>query len=284
MEEMTSLWNQQQQNIDELKLRIHYTRLELEAVKSKATEEMNKQNKLVEQLLHLLKLVCQERDEAKDQIHKLQMKIMPSLKNPLVSNCVVTDQLHHHPQKHHLTKPIKANSVVAKSNVFADAYNYSSWPIDSLFDPVTSQEFGNINTNTFDQDYQDVIWSNASGNVPNIDPNMLTMENMIKGKALPQKGNLLKAVTEAGPLLKTLLSTTGSPHNFVELTPPFPCYRNGGQNQMALKMKQSQPLFGGDNILNLDDMNYGNYNQRKMVLCSPRTSNLGVVEKRQRFR
>ncbi|CAH1438979.1 unnamed protein product [Lactuca virosa] len=45
----------------------------------------------------------------------------------------------------------------------------------------------------------------ALRSVAEIDHATLMMNSMIKRKALPQKGNLLLAVLEAGPLLQTLL-------------------------------------------------------------------------------
>ncbi|KAI3684841.1 hypothetical protein L6452_34068 [Arctium lappa] len=153
---------------------------------------MNRNNESVKQLLHLLKLVCNERDEARDQIQNLFIKIMPSMHNTtMISDCVAIDQFHQL-QQSPLMKPTEANS-------------------NSLFDPVTSPEFSNINNNT------SFVLSNGfhgSGSVPIIDHATLMMERMIKGKALPQKGNLLQAVIEAGMLMETLLAAIPLKYEF----------------------------------------------------------------------
>ncbi|KAI3806372.1 hypothetical protein L1987_22273 [Smallanthus sonchifolius] len=293
MEEMASLWSHQESN-DELKLKIHYTALELEAVKAKANEEMNKNTESVKQLLHLLKLVCNERDEARDQIQKLLNKITPSI-NKSIRDCFAIDQAHRHHQ-YPLIKPANANSSIAESNSLSDAYNHCSSPVNSLFDPVTSPELSNINTKTLIvQDYQMLPTSfHAMHSPPNMDHASLMMESMIKGKALPQKGNLLKAVIEARPLLQTLFASNPLP-SWGKLSPPkFVC--NGGQNQSTMMTKQSQQLSempygsfsqmiggGGGSILSFNDINSSNCQWRMAASC-PTASNLGQVEKRQRFR
>ncbi|KAI3678383.1 hypothetical protein L6452_37673 [Arctium lappa] len=292
MEEMTSLWSYQE-SVDELKLKIHYTSQELEAVKARANEEMNRNNESVKQLLHLLKLVCNERDEARDQIQNLSIKIMPSMHNTMmISDCVAIDQFHQL-QQSPLMKPTKPNSSIAESNSFSDAYNHSSSPVDSLFDPVTSPEFSNINNNT------SFMLSNgfhASGSIPIIDHATLMMESMIKGKALPQKGNLLQAVIEAGPLMETLLAAIPDP-NWPNLSSPLRSFHiplvsgaNDAQNHMTMMIsKQSQPFVemscgnfsGGSNILSFDDV--FSESRGKMVTGCPRSCGFGQVEKRQRF-
>ncbi|KAI3682429.1 hypothetical protein L1987_82405 [Smallanthus sonchifolius] len=223
MDQFASLWSYQE-NIDELKQKLLYTTLELEAVKAENDEEMKRNNELVKQLLESLKIACQERDEAKDQLQKLLNKIMVpndqqkfKTTNPLMPSCVDhVRQYHQGP----LMIPAKANSSNTGSNSLSEAYNRSSSPVDSLFDPISSPEFSNINVETpFVQDYdQNGGFSNTMNglaNAQNVDQDTLVMEGMIKGKTLPKKGNLLKAVVEAGPLLQTLL-----------LAGPLPKWRN----------------------------------------------------------
>ncbi|XP_076881790.1 uncharacterized protein LOC143530036 [Bidens hawaiensis] len=242
MEELSTFWSHQENN-DELKLKIHYTALELEAVRAKANEEMNKNTESVKQLLQLLKLVCHERDEARDQIQKLQNKFL-------------IDQVHQHHQ-YLLIKPSNANSSIAESYNLSDAYNNGSSPVNSLFDPVTSPEFINMNTN-YQMLPNGAFHEMHSTPIMNRDHATLMMENMIIGKALPQKGNLLKTVMEAGPLLQALLATN-----------PLPGWGNssGSFSQM----------IGDDGIMSFNFVNSSN--------CQGRvTSNFSPVEKRQRFR
>ncbi|MFS7964937.1 hypothetical protein Hanom_Chr08g00756241 [Helianthus anomalus] len=140
----------------------------------------------------------------------------------MISDCFMIDQLHQYP----IIKPA-TNSSIAESNSLSDhAYNHCS-PVNSLFDPVTSPELSNINTNnSFVQDYHMLPNDFRAMHCPRIMNNeTLMLENMIKGKALPQKGNLLKYVVEVGPLLQTLLVRNPSPPRYFEMS-------SGGFSQM----------------------------------------------------
>nr|GEZ64785.1 hypothetical protein [Tanacetum cinerariifolium] len=154
-------------------------------------------------MLQLLEVACQERDKARDQLRKLLNKIfMPSndqqifnVTNPLTPNCFMGDQHHQGP----LMILTKANSSITESNSLSDAYNHSSSPVESLFDPIPSPEFSNINVETpYVQDYTQIggisNTLNGSSNMPKVDEATMVMEHMIKGKTLPQKGNLVQAI------------------------------------------------------------------------------------------
>lgn len=202
------------QSTDELKQKLFYTSLELESLRTEATEEMRKNKESVKQLFHLLKVAYQERDEARDQLQKILTKIMPP-------SSTQRDQFlvppHLPVPESPLLKPTKANSSITESNSLSDAYNHSSSPVDSLFDPVSSPEFSNFNIENhgnmsfvtsqqpFVQDYNNgTVLSNLIPS-PKFDQASMVIDNMVKGKVLPQKGKLLQAVLEAGPLLQTLL-------------------------------------------------------------------------------
>ncbi|KAJ6424987.1 hypothetical protein OIU84_025707 [Salix udensis] len=64
MEELNSLWDFEESS-DELKQKLVYTTIELESVKAEANEELRKHKEDVKQLINLLKIAYQERDEAK---------------------------------------------------------------------------------------------------------------------------------------------------------------------------------------------------------------------------
>ncbi|PSR95137.1 Kinetochore protein like [Actinidia chinensis var. chinensis] len=177
MEDMVSLWSHQE-SIDELKQKLLYTTLELESVRMEANEEMRKSREYVKQLMQLLNMAYQERDEARDQHHKLLNQAMScEFFTPLTQ-----------------TKPAKANSSITESNSFGSS------PVDSLFDPISSPEQlsnGNVESPSH---------LAAFVNQPFVsDPSGLVIEKAMKGKSLPQKGKFLQAVLEAGPLLQTLL-------------------------------------------------------------------------------
>ncbi|KAJ6303180.1 hypothetical protein OIU77_017126 [Salix suchowensis] len=75
MEELNSLWDFEESS-DELKQKLVYTTIELESVKAEANEELRKHKEDVKQLINLLKIAYQERDEAKGQLQKLLNKLV----------------------------------------------------------------------------------------------------------------------------------------------------------------------------------------------------------------
>ncbi|KAK4356566.1 hypothetical protein RND71_025537 [Anisodus tanguticus] len=187
MEEIASLWSNQE-TVDEMRHKLLYTNLELEQLKAEKTDEMRKNKEYMKQLIQLLNMVCQERDEARDQLEKLLNK----LDSP------------------NFVKVTKANSSTTESNSL-----HNSSPINSFFDTVSSPEFSNNNNNNM-ADSNEVAYMNQSlshdcnvrfsdNYVPQVDKATLVIDNLVKGKTLPQQGKLLKAVIESGPLLQTLI-------------------------------------------------------------------------------
>ncbi|KAH7837988.1 hypothetical protein Vadar_020559 [Vaccinium darrowii] len=201
MEDMASLWSYQE-TLEDLKQRLLYTTLELESVRMESDEEMKKNKECMKQLLQLLKTSYQERDEARDQLNKLLNKLMPCTLN------TPPDLLPPLPQvipESPLIKPAKANSSITESNsLSADTFSYQS-PVNSFFDPVSSPDSSS-----------DLVFMNQ----PVFDQGCLVIDEIVKGKTLPQKGKLLQAVLEAGPLLQTLV-----------VSGPLPQWRNPPQLQ-----------------------------------------------------
>ncbi|CAI9778783.1 unnamed protein product [Fraxinus pennsylvanica] len=204
MEEMASLWSYQE-NVDELNQKLLYTTLELEKLKAETSEEMVKNKEYVKQLIQLLKIAIQERDEARVHLQNY-LNRSPPLTSPTENLAV----LPHFQADSSLLKPGKANSSVTESNSLSETYNSS--PIDSLFDAVTSPELSNINLVVNQPLFHDcnVVNVPVSTNqvkpcAPIIDRASMIIDNLVRGRALPQKGKLLQAVFESGPLLQTLL-------------------------------------------------------------------------------
>lgn len=201
MEDMASLWSYQE-TLEDLKQRLLYTTLKLESVRMESDEEMKKNKECMKQLLQLLKTSYQERDEARDQLNKLLNKLMPCTLN------TPPDLLPPLPQvipESPLIKPAKANSSITESNsLSADTFSYQS-PVNSFFDPVSSPDSSS-----------DLVFINQ----PAFDQGCLVIDEIVKGKTLPQKGKLLQAVLEAGPLLQTLV-----------VSGPLPRWRNPPQLQ-----------------------------------------------------
>ncbi|XP_034687374.1 uncharacterized protein LOC117915796 isoform X1 [Vitis riparia] len=212
MEDMASLWNFQE-NIEELKQKLLYATIELESARMEANEEMKKNKESIKQLLQLLKVAYQERDEARDQLQKILNKVVPSSPPEFLP---LRPQLQ---PESPLIKPTKANSSITESNSLSETYNpqsHGSPPVDSFFDTVTSPDLSNITladssnmafvNQPFVQEYNGSVPAGlVSSGTAKIDQASAVIDNLVKGKALPQKGNLLQAVMEAGPLLQTLL-------------------------------------------------------------------------------
>ncbi|OWM89324.1 uncharacterized protein LOC116198800 [Punica granatum] len=195
MEELGTMWAFEE-GVDEMKHKLLCTALELETVKMEASEELKKYKENIKHLLGLLKIAYQERDEARDQLHKLLDKLPPPHPSfnelgsgpafPLGSqldNCVV---------------PGKANSSLTESN-------NSHSPVDSFLEAVSSPDSGSLvlvnqRPNGYVQEY-----GMGSSAEPKVDPTSSIIDDLAKGKSLPQKGKLLQAVMAPGPLLQTLL-------------------------------------------------------------------------------
>ncbi|KAF8037478.1 hypothetical protein BT93_B0388 [Corymbia citriodora subsp. variegata] len=201
------------QNMEELKQKILCTSLELEAVKMEATKQMNKYKENVQHLLNLLRTAYQERDEARDKLQKLINKLTSRSINDISSSF----SQQKHPDD--FLVPVKANSDITESSSLSDAYNnhhpHCSSPVNSFLDAVSSPNLcfnmvdsGNMGfiNQPYVQEYNGAMTSSSISLLDaKLDPASVIIDDLVKGKALPQKGRLLQAVMDAGPLLQTLL-------------------------------------------------------------------------------
>ncbi|XP_010510590.1 PREDICTED: uncharacterized protein LOC104786828 [Camelina sativa] len=205
MEELGSIWFYQE-SMDELRQKLQYSSFELEAVKAKANEETKLHQEEVKNLLHLLKRTRQERDEAKDQLQKLLV--------------------------------IKTNSSITESN------SHGSSPVDSFFEPVSSPEFSNFNM-VVPEPVNQIKFKNRQQHqhqqqqqtvnriLKKVDPVEALMDEIVKGKSLPEKGKLLQTVMESGPLLQTLL-----------VAGPLPRWRNPPPLQQSFRVPPISNSYG----------------------------------------
>ncbi|TKY67314.1 hypothetical protein E2542_SST10206 [Spatholobus suberectus] len=190
----------------ELRQKLMDATLELETMKNVKTE-----------LFNLLKMAYQERDEARCQLHKLMNQLTPSSPTRL-QNTFDTQSLVMFPSA-------KANSSITESD---NSLSHGSPQVDSFFDTVSSPEFTNINAGDpinkvsyLNQHLvQDFNFSAppalmVPSEKPGSDAATAVIDCLAKERGLPQKGKLLQAVIDAGPLLKTLL-----------LAGPLPTWRN----------------------------------------------------------
>ncbi|TKY48449.1 hypothetical protein E2542_SST25868 [Spatholobus suberectus] len=188
------------ESCDELRQKLLATTLELETMRNVKRE-----------LLNLLKMAYQERDEARGELQKLVKKLTPPTLVEVPSMMMIP-------------APTKANSSITESN----SPSHVSSPVDSLLEAVSPREFSN-NANAAVESHSlcylnQPLLQNArlsaspalvSSQKPACDVANQVIEFLAKGKALPQKGKLLKAVMDAGPLLQTLL-----------VAGPLPTWRN----------------------------------------------------------
>lgn len=204
------------QSTDELKKELMYSSLELESVKCKVTESQEN----VSNLLNLLEVAYQERDEVRNQLKNIFEKINPS--------STPVGQL----QANHLGQPVSPQILMqstTKANLSLTESNSPS-SVDSLFDhAVSSPEFANINMpNSSTMGFVNVMkqptmvqqfhpnTSNVTMSAQTDDLASQIVDDFAKGKTLPPIGKLMQAVKEAGPLLQTLLIAG----------PPLPRWRN----------------------------------------------------------
>lgn len=192
------------QNYDELKQKLMYTTFEL-------NEEKRKSKDQAKQLMQLLKMAKQERDEARAQLNKLLNMLTPIPRTEMLSTIPQLSP------ENPLLKPSRANSSIIESRNFSDQlcsfHSQSSSPTESFFDSVTSPDLSKINNHHVGDSSNNMAFMNQQPfiqdyNVPTevlkVDQASLIIDNLVKDKTLPQKGNLLHAVLEAGQLLQTL--------------------------------------------------------------------------------
>ncbi|KAK7404612.1 hypothetical protein VNO78_05567 [Psophocarpus tetragonolobus] len=185
----------------ELRQKLMDARLELETMKNVRAE-----------LFNLLKMAYQERDEARSQLQRLMNGFTHSSQTNLQH---VFDT-----QSHLMFPSAKASSSITESD---NSLSHGSPQVDSFFDTVSSNAVDPINKLSYLNQHliQGVNFSapRASLMVPSekpmSDPATAVIDCIANKRDLPQKGELLQAVINAGPLLKTLL-----------LAGPLPTWRN----------------------------------------------------------
>ncbi|RWR95468.1 TOX high mobility group box family member 4-A, putative isoform 1 [Cinnamomum micranthum f. kanehirae] len=216
MDGMASILNQQ--SIEELQQSLLCITLELQSVQLSVREEKMRNEENIKQLLHLLQVAFQERDQAKDHLQRLVNMIMQS---GLSQVCHVV------PSVHPESPPVPP--IRGKSESLSEPYNHHSYvssSVDSLFDEVSPPpDFSSINVadsinmevlqQPFLQEFSGSPSIGLSPALGQIDQASERINRLAMKKTLPEKGKLLQAVTDAGPLLQTLL-----------LAGPLPQWRN----------------------------------------------------------
>ncbi|KAJ6349773.1 hypothetical protein OIU78_006051 [Salix suchowensis] len=203
------------ESMDDLKHKLLYTTLELQKMKMKANVRLREQKDTVQHLLNLLANACKERDGARDQLQALLSRSMSSGSSGQILSRV-------QPESPISNTTPKANLSVLESN--SEAFNqlsHCSSSVDSFFDAGSSPDFPNKNlegsstagllNQLFVQEQHN--WTeftglvSPGGNSVENDRGIAVIDYLAQGKVLPQKGKLLQAVMDAGPLLQSLLIT-----------------------------------------------------------------------------
>nr|GMD64471.1 Centromere protein like [Ipomoea batatas] len=256
MEEIASLWNYEElQAMDELKQRLLYTSLELEQLRIEACEETRKSSEYVKQLIHLVKIACRERDEARDQLQKLMFMNV----------------------NYSITANNSCNNNITESNSFSETLNNHHSHGSSPPAPAP-ESFLKVGPST------ELL--NADYNVK--------IESLVKGKPLPEKGRFLQAVLEAPPLLQTLIVAAPLPRwrNPPQLKPfhiPPVSIRAANEAEISVQgisvTSHPHPYFEMSSNTMLNNNNVGNFPSATLLGSQMMISagNYGHPGKRQRF-
>jgi hypothetical protein len=167
------------QSVAELKQSLVATTLELEAAK----EELKRKEQSIAKLADLVRQVVKERDDARDQLQQLRLLAAAA------------------------PAPAPQQQPLVTSSVTDSDCSLVSSPVDPFFDPVTSADRrckvspaatppqSAAATKQQCQPGANVVGSAADA----------VLDMLASKRPLPQKGRLLSAVMEAGPLLQNLL-------------------------------------------------------------------------------
>ena len=185
------------------------TAWEYEGFKITARDELKKKDEEIQRLFHLLKVACQERDEAREQLHLLMLnKFMPHTAHESIPIASYLQSESPRLRQQQLTRGGNS-STTAESDSISDTRNhqsYASSPVDSFFDPETSPELSNTNIACYN--YSSSPTSVVGVSVPLIqkyDQASARLEQLVSKRPLPEKGKLMDAVMKAGPLLQSLM-------------------------------------------------------------------------------
>ncbi|CAL0329124.1 unnamed protein product [Lupinus luteus] len=161
------------------------------------TLELETMKNVKDELFDSLMLAYRERDEARAELQKLINKTMPSITNHLQN---IFGGVQH---ENHAMFPIaKANSSITESNTLS----HGSPTVDSFFETVSSPEFSNITNNNLSYSYlsQNLVQGFNNSSACHDAENAI-IDSISKVRPLPQKGKLVQAVIDAGPLLQNVL-------------------------------------------------------------------------------
>ncbi|CAJ2660814.1 unnamed protein product [Trifolium pratense] len=216
---------------DQLRQKLIDTMVELEEARNVKNE-----------LLNMIEIANKERDQAREQLQNLKKKIVPSNN----TNMFFDNNINNNLVMFHSTK---ANSSITESN----SPSHVSSPIDA----VSSPEFSNVGVDSHNN------MSFFKGSISNkFDPvndiGNAVIDSLVRGKVLPQKGKLLDAVMNAGPLIQNLVLSGPLPNwknppplDSMQI-PPFDIKEIDELNLFRNSTLPSSHSFGSMPIINVD--------------------------------
>ncbi|KAJ6690711.1 hypothetical protein OIU85_006911 [Salix viminalis] len=308
MEEMSAICGYE--SMDDLKHKLLYTTLELQKMKMKANVRLREQKDTVQHLLNLLANACKERDGARDQLQALLYRSMSSGSSGQILSRV-------QPESPISNTTPKANLSVLESN--SEAFNqlsHCSSSVDSFFDAGSSPDFPNKNlegSSTAGLLNQLLVqeqhsWTkftglvSPGGNSVENDRGIAVIDYLAQGKVLPQKGKLLQAVMDAGPLLQSLLITGQLPQwrNPPPLRTPLSILPNSNRAAFVrqkpyanpicsvLRASNSSPSYKMNHSLQFTSNSTGapscsGWSNARIITSSAKTNSQIPLHKRQRL-
>nr|KYP70800.1 hypothetical protein KK1_010035 [Cajanus cajan] len=192
-----------------------------------ANAKIKKYEETVKHLYKLLKKVCQERDDARD---KLQL-LTKNFQAPTPAETSNTIPQIDHASLQYKTKP-SLNSTKKRSSM-------------DLLSHTRISEPRNLTLPKKPNHIKEDMGASRDNNM--VDDASLVIDKLVCGKPLPKKGRLLQTVTEAGPLLHTLLVA------------PVPMWRNPPPlSSSGLSLNGTQDNSSSTNMDDKASVNYPN--------------------------
>ncbi|TKY62233.1 hypothetical protein E2542_SST12089 [Spatholobus suberectus] len=175
-----------------------------------ANAKIKKYEETVKHLYKLLKKVCQERDEARDQLQLLIRNFQASSTPAETSSTI--------PQVDYACLQYKTKSSMNSTKVSDSSSKvFSTHSCDLSLSSLLSNEkhssmgllchtrIADSSNLTLPKQPSHIKADMGASRHNMVDSASLVIDKLVCGKPLPQKGRLLQTVTEAGPLLHTLL-------------------------------------------------------------------------------
>ncbi|XP_020210884.1 uncharacterized protein LOC109795761 isoform X2 [Cajanus cajan] len=219
-----------------------------------ANAKIKKYEETVKHLYKLLKKVCQERDDARD---KLQL-LTKNFQAPTPAETSNTIPQIDHASLQYKTKPSLNSTKVSDSGSNKVFLNHScELSLSSLQSNNEKRSSMDLLSHTRISEPRNLTLPKKPNHIKEdmgasrdnnmVDDASLVIDKLVCGKPLPKKGRLLQTVTEAGPLLHTLLVA------------PVPMWRNPPPlSSSGLSLNGTQDNSSSTNMDDKASVNYPN--------------------------